>query len=462
MIYKILILCCTSLLLSCSSTSFFIFNSHKNQIDKIIKDNRSKASIGIKIVSLSDESTLYELNSEKLMTPASNLKLITAAASLHYLGTNYSYKTYVGWNNKDLILIGNGDPTLSIPTLDSLSNIVSKKIKKVNTLFLDATSMDSIEYGQGWMWDEGSEEFSAPIGALTLNNNCIDIEYSPGKIGEPAIINTHPNTQYISINNHSNTVDDTIDYNKLKINRDWLNQTNNFTISGEIFNETKIDTIKKNISNPTLFTGTVFKELLNATGTQIKNVNIGTIKGNIDTIAEHRSDSLKHILKKIMYKSENLSSELLIKTIGRNEDSLGTSKSGIKMIKLFLANNVGIDTSVIRIVDGSGLSRYNLLSTDQIVELLIYMNKTNLKDSFLQVLPHGGERESRLEDRLMTSGEKIRAKTGSISGVSSLSGYAFSPRYGPLAFSIIINGFVGSPYEYRKIQDQICEWLTRD
>ena len=124
MIYKILILCCTSLLLSCSSTSLFPFNIPKNQIDKIIKNNQSKASISIKIVSLSDESTLYELNSEKLMTPASNLKLITAAASLHFLGTNYSYKTYVGHKDKDLILIGNGDPTLSIQTLDSLSNKV--------------------------------------------------------------------------------------------------------------------------------------------------------------------------------------------------------------------------------------------------------------------------------------------------------------------------------------------------
>jgi|TARA_B110000196_G_scaffold189237_1_gene162025 PBP4 family serine-type D-alanyl-D-alanine carboxypeptidase len=462
MIYKILILCCTSLLLSCSSTSLFPFNIPKNQIDKIIKNNQSKASISIKIVSLSDESTLYELNSEKLMTPASNLKLITAAASLHFLGTNYSYKTYVGYKDKDLILIGNGDPTLSIQTLDSLSNIVSKKIKKVNTLFLDATSMDSIKYGQGWMWDEGSEEFSAPIGALTLNNNCINIEYSPGKPGEPATINIQPNTQYISISNQSSTVDDTINFKKLEINRDWLNQTNNFTISGEIFIETTVDTIKKNISNPTLFTGTVFKEFLNNAGLQINNIEIGATKETIDTIAEHTSDSLKHILKSIMYESDNLSSELLIKTIGRDKNSLGTSESGLKMIKIFLADDVGVDTSEIRIVDGSGLSRYNLLSTEQIVQLLIYMNKTDLKSSFIEVLPHGGEKGSRLEDRLITSGEKIHAKTGSISGVSSLSGYALSPKYGPLAFSIIINGFVGSPYEYRQIQDQICEWMIED
>ena len=132
------------------------------------------------MVALKSGETLYELNSAKLFTPASNIKLFTLATALHYLGENHVFKTQVFKYKNNLILKGSGDPDLSVKELDSLAYRTSKFITTVDTLFLDASQMDSTHYGNGWMWDEGSWWYAAPVNALSLNDNCIDFIITPG------------------------------------------------------------------------------------------------------------------------------------------------------------------------------------------------------------------------------------------------------------------------------------------
>ena len=438
----------------------------KNKIDahisSLIDSSDLNMSIGIKVMSLKDGKSLYELNSDKLMIPASNVKLLTSAASLHYLGEEHVFETAILKRKDNLMLIGGADPSLSVDVLDSLAKIISRQMEFIDTLYLNETLLDSMYYGKGWMWDEGSEKHSAPVSALTLNHNCIDFEYSPNELGLPAKIDLYPNTKYISFANNSLTVKDTNNFKKLKIERDWRGQTNHYNITGEILAWSQKDTIKKNISKPNLFVGTVFKELLETHGVTVRTLHGADNSIYQDTMAIHYSEDLLIQLNDMMHKSENLTSELLIKFIGISDSSSGSWDSGIHKVKTFLFDEVDIDTSSLRIADGSGLSRYNLLSTNQIVQLLAYMHKTNDKDNFLMTLPHGGEKDTRLEGRLVSAQERIHAKTGSISGVTCLSGYALSPRHGPLAFSIMINGFVGSLTPYRQFQDQICNWLVQN
>lgn len=112
-------------------------------------------------------------------------------------------------------------------------------------------------------------------------------------------------------------------------------------------------------------------------------------------------------------------------------------------------------------MDGCGMSRYNLVNAKQFVDVLSLMSNHIHKDYFLNSFPIGGTKESTLAKRLKNTNGKIRAETGTMSGVSSLSGYAFSPKYGPLAFSILINGYVGSSAPYRQLQYRICKWLVK-
>ena len=115
-----------------------------------------------------------------------------------------------------------------------------------------------------------------------------------------------------------------------------------------------------------------------------------------------------------------------------------------------------MDTSLLRLSDASGVSRYTLTNADQIIELLTYMYGSSHKNDFLYTLPSGGS-NSTLKNRFPKSGQNIKAKTGNLSGVSNLSGYIFSDKYGPIAFSILMNGFIGSPKPYHNLQEAIIQ-----
>ena len=452
--------------LSCSSNlrilelkkSYFI----QEKIENILKRLELNTSTGIKIISLESKKVLFSKNEKKLFSPASNMKLLTGAAAIELLTPNYKFKTIVYNHKNNIIFSGSGDPTFEHRHLDSLAKIISLKFKNIDTLFIETKKMDSLEYGNGWMWDEGSEEYSAAINTFIVDKNCITFECLPSTIGKPAIIQFTPHMDEVIIDNVSLTVNDTLDFLKLKIERDWLNQKNNFSIFGEIKVDSKPDTLIKNIYNPNLFNAKLFKKYLISYGLEVDEIRMIRKWGKkMDTLAIHESKNLSVIIEKMMHESDNQIAEVLIRTLGLKNYQNGSAKYGIKSVKSFMFDKAKIDTSSLRMADGSGLSRYNLLSVDQIINLLSYMDKSPQSKTFKRSLPNGGERGSRLENRMISFGEKVMAKTGGLSGVSSLSGYLDSESLGPLAFSIIMNGYIGSSDPYRLLQDEICEVFTK-
>ena len=432
----------------------------RKKINRLIVDSGLGATMGINVVSLKTGKTIYELNSEKLFMPASNNKLFTCAAALDFLGRDFSFFTNVLKQNDNAILQGGGDPDLTIKHLDSLAYVVSKKIDVIDTLFLDDTFLDSVYYGNGWMWDEGPWWYAAPVGALSVNDNCIDFYVQPGKKGQNAIVNYFPNTSYISIQNQSLTVNEKTNLKKLKIDRDWSARKNNFYVTGEIFYKKELDTLRRNIHDPTMFVGVLFKEMLQKYGLKINYVMKERVNSNIDTLATHQSLPLIESASNLMNESDNLTAELFIKTIGRNNIAQGNWKDGLDSVKSLLAASALIDTSQLRIADGSGVSRYNLTSAKQLTSFLDWVYKSQYKDDFISTLPSGGKRNGTLEKRLNTEGNFVRAKTGGLSGVCNLSGYVFSPKYGPIAFSILMSGYRGSSQPYRTLQDAIIKELV--
>ena len=451
------------LLVSCSTHPRLFSNKGslilKKKINKLIVESDLGATMGISVVSLKTGKPIYELNSEKLLMPASNNKLFTCAAALDFLGKDFFFFTNVLTQNNNAILQGGGDPDLSIKDLDSLAYVVSKKIDIIDTLFLDDTFLDSVYFGNGWMWDEGPWWYAAPVGALSVNDNCIDFYVQPGKEGQNAIINYFPNTRYISLKNHSSTVKKDINLKKLKIDRDWSARKNDFSVSGEIFYKKKLDTLRRNIHDPTMFTGVLFKEMLENYGMKINYILKKKVIRNVDTLATHKSLPLINSASNLMNESDNLTAELFVKTIGRHNVTQGNWNSGLDSVKSLLASSALIDTSQMRIADGSGVSRYNLTSARQLTSFLVWVYKSQYKNDFISTLPGGGKRNGTLERRLKKEGKYVKAKTGGLSGVSNLSGYVFSPQYGPVAFSLLMSGYRGSSLPYRNLQDAIIKQL---
>ena len=196
----------------------------KQSITTIINDSGLNTNIGIKAVSLKSGKTIYELNSKSLFNPASNNKLYSAIAALSILDTGFTFKTSVYGDNDKVFLVGGGDPDLKVRTLDSLSEIVSKKFPAAKRIYLDDTITDSLVYGPGWMWDEGDEWYSAEVSGLSVNDNCIDFIISPTSPDSLISIETYPKSNYYKINNSAITVSDTSEYDKIKIIRDWKNK----------------------------------------------------------------------------------------------------------------------------------------------------------------------------------------------------------------------------------------------
>jgi len=450
---------------SCAPPKILLDNpgipSLKKDINSLISESNLDVNMSLKMTSLESGKTLYALNSHKKLMPASNNKLYTSAAAIVNLGSDYTFETSIYNGNNNLYLVGGGDPDFSLEQLDSLARVVSSTIKNVDTLFVDESMMDTLHYGEGWMWDEGPWWYAAPVSALSLNDNCVDFYIRPGKLGELVSIQTSPSTHYIQIDNQSKTVDDTVDFQKFNIDRNWAGRTNQFTIMGEKMVYASPDTLIRNIVNPPLFAGTVFKEMLENKGIIINNLAVGSRTKSSSKVTSHISDSLFYSAKNLMNESDNLTAELFVKTMGISEEVPGNWTDGIKSVKAFLADSAHIDTSTIRIVDGSGVSRYNLTSAEHFIDLLTYMYNSDYKEEFLNVLAHGGS-DGTLKNRIIKNGNRVKAKTGSLSGVSCLSGYAFSPKYGPVAFSMLMNGYIGSSKDARHLQDRILGLLIHD
>ena len=263
---KSLIILLSLFILSCSNppniyrTNGTVFL--KKRINNIINSSNLSTNLGIKAISLKTGETLFELNSNSLFNPASNNKIYTCLSALALLDTNYYFKTEVFQDGNDLYLVGGANPDLTLDELDSLALVISSKISGKRNLILDDSILDQTIYGQGWMWDEGSWWYAAQISALSVNDNCVDFIIKPGELGENAIIQTKPESNYYKIINNSITVDDTTDFKEFKIDRDWQGGTNTFTISGNILDTTSIDTIYRNIHDPTYYTGNLFMEAL--------------------------------------------------------------------------------------------------------------------------------------------------------------------------------------------------------
>lgn len=445
------------------------------KINRTINDSGLETNIGVSVISAGTGETVYELNSHHLFNPASNNKLYTATAALKYLTPDYQYITTAWIPKKELatvhlsrlVLKGDGDPDLFPEDLDSLTQWIASRIESIDTIIVDNSKIDSVRYGEGWMWDEGSGWYAAQVDGLTFNDNCVDLYISGNESGKAPVVEIKPNTQYVEIINQAVSVDDTIDYKELVITRHWWNASNVIEISGEYLIQEPADTAiyYSNIHDPALFTGTVFKEMLEEKGVLITGPVLKGIIGTDDiVIASQPSGPFQESLSNFLKQSDNLSGELYIKLIGNlTTGKPGSWKDGLHAARLFFQDEIGLDTTSFSYIDGSGISRYNYSSPAHFTQLLHWIyNNDNYRDNIISALPAGGW-DGTLDSRMSENefGKYIHAKTGTLSGVSCLSGYILLPNREPLIFSILMNGYVGDAKPYRDLQDEICRILLQ-
>ncbi len=430
-------------------------------LDTLLADTLFPPSnAGIKIVSLTRHETLYELNPDMLFNPASNNKLFTASAALTSLGESFPLKTLVLADTAEHILTvrGFGDPLLTTTDLDSLAGLIRQKIRPEKTWRLrgDVSYFDDLYWGAGWTWDEEPSSYGMFVSPIILNNNTIDVRVLPGlKPGDQPLVSLNPPTGYLSVENQAVTVADTV-RKPLDISRKWRERSNVITVQGEVLLKNHGSSTLLSVLKPELYAMTVLAEKLVEKGVRISGVETDTIRAGGMEIASysHRLDSAVTFMNKV---SDNLTAEALLKMLAAEKfGPPGSATAGTSAVCAFL-NGIGIDTTKIAQADGSGLSRYNLTSPSVIIRLLQAMERDTVHfPAFYFSLPIAGVDGTIAKRMRGTRAEgSLRAKTGSLSAVSALSGYVRTADGEPLAFSILMQNFPGSVRGYRTTQDRI-------
>lgn len=439
----------------------------KNQIDATLPDSLfPPASVGIKVVSPATNETLYELNADMLFMPASNEKLFTSGAALVELGKDFEFHTRVSLDTTSsrIFVKGAGDPLLSTYDLDSLARNIMEKVRPdcTYTLVGGVSYFDDLSWGKGWMWDDEGESDCMAISPLSVNSNAITLQLRPGKLEDaPVRVFTDPATNYVSVENAATTPVDT-PVVPILVSRKWRDRSNIITVTGQMLHRDSLSERHLSIWQPERYLLTLLSERLQQLGVKVNGIEVDTAVTSSWALTEvtHRLDSVITYMNKV---SDNLSAENVLKTLSAERNgSPGTAESGTSLVKRYLAT-VGIDTTKLVMVDGSGVSRYNLTSPGIITQLLVAMYKhSDVFDVFYHSLPIAGV-DGSLSGRMKNTKAEgnLRAKTGTLSSATSLSGYVRTADGEMLAFSILMNNFPSGMRAYRLVQDRIGVVLSQ-
>lgn len=450
------------------------------QIDREIDESEfAKARWGVFVMSLRDGRVLYARNADRTFAPASNMKVYTTAVALDSLGADYRWRTSVyaesepdgnGTLAGDLTLYGRGAPDLSSSidggeSKSSLAELADELYKRgVRRVRGDIVGDESYfrgdPLGDGWLWNDVQWYFGAEVSALSINDNEIEVVATPStKPDEVASIKLKPETAYVQVKNDTNTAErgapPTIGITR-GLSDNQVRVWGDFPLGGRALSA------RLSVHQPALWAATLMREALKGRGITVEGVARSVDareeekgKKRIDParaveLASIRGKTLGEIIRSTNKESINLYAELILRTLGKERGesapaadpkkmrTRGDDEAGLAVVRQWLEKH-GIPTDALALHDGSGLSRLDLVTPEATARLLAAVTQTPAARVFRDSLPIAG-RDGTLKFRLRSVGaDKIVAKTGTLTYINSLSGYATTADDEPLVFSIICN-----------------------
>lgn len=440
------------------------------------------ADWGIEILDPTTNKVILAVNPDKPFKPASVLKVITTAAALERLGPDFKFRTGVytegtiqadGVLLGNLILVGRGDSNLTDPygellQMPALVELAQKLgalgIKKVQgDIVGDDSYFDPTSHGKGWTAQELKSIYGAPINALSINNNVFWIHAHAAKQGKAVSVSIEPGTSYFRVKNTGITGGPK---SRETLIVRYAPGTKTITVTG-VLPVKKTSSHSILLDKPAEVTATMLKEELrrhgiNATG-KVRVIHNGDMPAEATSgwhlLAEHESPPLYRALEIINKHSQNLHAEMLLRTLGAEFKNQGTDEAGLDAVWDFLveAGIEGTDSEKIRLNDGCGLSRDNLVTPRFQTSLLKFLSTRPYFDLFLSTLAISGT-DGTLKNRLASDQVRgnIHAKTGTLNGVSTLSGYMTTKSGRNLVFSIFANNVRASMTTVKRTIDEIC------
>lgn len=427
--------------------------------------------VGVVVQSMQSGRVYFSKNANQIFAPASVQKIFTVSSALINLTPDFRFTTRLfstgsinqGDVHGNVVVQFSGDPTLKQNDLaDLIGKLKAQGVQRIQGNFvLDDTAFNHVPYPAGWLWNDLSSDFAAPLNTIILNRNQFGLSLVPTRAGQrPQIIPRLPPGAATFINEATTT-----NHPKRNCPISILsNEENQYLIRGCLARSQGKQSRSLAIRNTEMFTKSLVAEQLSQNGIALSgHIVFQKTPPNAELIAEHSSKPLKQVIVHLLKKSDNLYADALYKKIGEYYDHApGSWVNGALAEAPILSNDVGINANQFHFVDGAGLSRYNYVTPYAVSRMLNYIeHRGALRDNLIPALPIAGV-DGTLIYRMPTlaRGERVHAKTGSMTGVSTLAGFVQTRSHGLLSFVIMINNVPKNRYPSILLENNIVEFLA--
>ena len=430
------------LVVICISTVYISMASSRTEIQSLVKRYRlSNATISIAAQRVDSGEFVYRYAEDRLMIPASNEKIFTAIAALTVLPTKFKFETRVLYNkskyshgvlNDNLYLEFSGDPSL---TGTKIYNLISKikqyGITKVTgNIIIVANKFSGHYIPDGWSKNDAKYCYAAPASTLNMNRNCCVIKLINKPGTQRTMVERVSNISNIAIKNTATLKSRHAP--KQCVFTINMNDDNVLHLSGCLPEQNEFY-LNLAIANPALKTLDTIKDFIKKIGISCAgNIMIGNLpKAQLDELTSTYSAPIGELITHMLHKSDNLYAESIARTIGYTVDGVGSTDVSAIAIKNIMAEHYQLTTTGHLVIkDGSGLSHLNYVTPSFMVQLLARVYQSPIGKDFYNYLP------ARHIKHLIG---KVRAKTGTLKGGSTLSGYLHTKKNNLISFSIMLN-----------------------
>lgn len=473
----IIIFCSILISSSCAATTSnaVVPATFHDAVTRMIKSNLPDAAVGVTVQDVVTGNILYDYNGSKHFLPASTTKLFTAAAALKLLGPDYRYDTDLYYNaaalkngihQGDIALKFTGDPSLHLASLHSL--LQKLRDAHIHTItgdvIIDDTTFAGPMLALGWTWDSTPWHHAAPVAAIIIDRNQFGVTLFPvpnvGAKVAAKLDQEYPGSKFRTLVSdiHAVTFEDSENLCQFTA---VVDEKNNVELGGCWPLGTQPVHLRLAVKNPRLQAQQFIVEALDKLHITVAGkIKFAPLPNNVTRLAHHASEPLAVLLRPILSESNNLYAESLTKTLGAKLYGVGSFKTGSHAVQKVLTDTTGIDFSQMRMQDGSGESRYNLISPMHLSRLLYAMQRdAKVGSHFRNALAMSGMSGS-LQNRFMLhSITKVQAKTGTLNGVSTLAGYFTTRSNHELIITIMINHALESPVLLKQFEEELCDYL---
>ena len=449
-------------------------------LDPVMRGRRG--SIGVAVYSVDRSAPLYLRDADRALLPASNMKLYTTAAALDRLGPDFQFTTSLyadgpllpgGTLDGNLILVGRGDPSLSgrffadsaTYVLDRFADDLRRAgVRRVTgRLIGDASFFDDELAAPGWEAGNLLWWYGARVSALSFSDNVVVVEIRPGaSAGTAAQVSFHPRSDGLRIANRAVT-SGRRGGRSIGIGR--RPDIGGYEIWGRIPEGGAPVRYVVAVEDPAAYTLSVMRDRLQRFGIEVTGRDQVVYDRDLlprrarRLVTSHTSPRLVEFVRVINKRSQNFLAEQILKTLGAVIEGDGSFDDGADVVHDLL-RGFGVSTRSVVIDDGSGLSRRDIVTARTTAELLVVMRSHPQFDEYYDSLLIAGlDGDPRRLDASVAVGN-VRTKTGTLRGVSALSGYATTLDGELLAFSVITNGMPGGKGASIGLEDAVAEALA--